>query len=147
LNRSGLRVAEPKPSRPELRIFVTVPSDHIVHAVSDKALEPLLRPGEVAVVTDQPALYPEDGGWYLVEFVRGKSFSGREHRMRDIVEAYQGRDGWYVKAPAKHAPWAGFVCSDGPYDLNSLTELVLGRVVGIYRPNCANCRELSPIAL
>ena len=140
MNAHSPHLAEASRSRPNLRIFASIPSDHIVHAVPDRALEPLLCPGEVAVVTDQPALYPEDGGWYLVEFVRGKSFTGREHRMREIVEAYQGRDGWYVRAPGKHAPWAKLVCSDGPFDLNSLTELVLGRVVGIYRPNCANCR-------
>lgn len=119
-----------------LRIFDTVSPDYIVHAVRDRSCEPLLRSGEVAVITDQEGLYPEEGGWYLIEHTNGKTYSGKERRVREIVTTYIGMgDRWWTKRPAP--PGRGiFMCSDGPYtDINHLAEKILGQVVGIYRPS------------
>jgi hypothetical protein len=95
--------------------------------------------GEVAIVTDQPLLYPESGGGYLVEHSNGKTFYGREKRVRSINLVYQrgnngGHETWWAKSPSQRS--RGFVeFSDGPLELKSITEKILGRVVGIHAPD------------
>lgn len=126
--------------RPEvenkMRVFDSIPPDFLVHAVTDQSCEPLIRLGEVAVVTNQEGLYPEVGGWYLIEHSNGKTYQGRERRVRKIVTIYIGLgDALWTKHPAPSRPGI-FVCSDGPYtDINHLAEKILGQVVGIYRPS------------
>lgn len=125
-------------SIPALQIFDTISPGHIVHAVIDRGCEPMILPGEVAVVSDQENLYPEPGGWYLIEYTRGRTYRGRERRCREICVAYvtqrNGEERWYLKSPAGCR--RGVIeTADGPYgDINHLAEKVLGEVVGIYRP-------------
>lgn len=127
---------------PSLRLFASVPLDFIAHAQPDDNCAPLLRKGEVAVVTDQYFLYPESGGWYLVEFSRGKNHRGRERpRSRSImlifsrVRASTGTTEWYARDPHPMARGIPNMC-DGPYDdFNHLAEKILGRVVGIFAPH------------
>lgn len=118
------------------RIFDEFPYHHIAHAIHDDSCQPFLKPGEVAVITDEEGLYPENGGWYLIEFSNGKSFRGRERRVREIVVAYQGKGGdWYTRRPNEVQRPGVIMCVDGPYsDFNYLAEKILGKVVGIYRP-------------
>lgn len=121
-----------------LKIFDTIESGFIVHAVTDHGCEPMIQPGEVAVITDQEQLYPEPGGWYLIEYSNGKSYRGRERRCRCIcvanVTEHRGEEIWSLKSPAQRTRGV-LEMSDGPYrDFNDIAEKVLGRVVGIYRP-------------
>jgi hypothetical protein len=118
------------------RTFEEFPHRHIAHAVHDDSCQPIIKPGEVAVITDEEGIYPEDSGWCLIEFSNGKSFRGRERRAREIVEAYQGKDGdWYTRRPNEARTPGVILCVDGPYsDFNYLAEKILGRVVGIDRP-------------
>lgn len=124
---------------PPLRLFASIPPDFSVHAVTDTGCLPLIAPGEVAVVTDQPLLYPETGGWYLVEQGAGTTFYGREKRVRSICLVYQksniaGRETWWAKSPAQRR--RGIIeMSDGPHELKHITEKILGRVVGIHAPD------------
>lgn len=126
---------------PSLRLFASVPRDFIAHAQPNDNCAPLLRKGEIAIVTDQYFLYPESGGWYLVEFSNGKNHLQRERpRSRSImlvssrVRKSTGGTEWWVREPH---PMAGGIpyMSDGPYDFNHLAERILGRVVGIYAPD------------
>ena len=59
------------PKAPVLRIFERVPDNHIVHAVRGDHCAPSLKNGEVAVITDQEAVIPADGRWYLIEHANG----------------------------------------------------------------------------
>jgi hypothetical protein len=125
-----------RPAAPTIRVFERITPDHFVHIVHDHGCEPLIKPSEIAVVTDQPQLYPEYRGWYLIEYSNGKTYRGRERRVRCICQArfserYQH---WWLSSPA---PTMGGVIQmdDGPYaDFNDIAEKVLGRVVGIYKP-------------
>lgn len=124
---------------PSLRLFASIPPEFVAHAVTDTGCLPLIAPGEVAVITDQPLLYPESGGWYLVEQGAGTTFYGREKRVRsiNIVYSKNGRDGeirWWAKCPGQRR--SGIIeMSDGPLELKYMTEKVLGRVVGIHAPD------------
>lgn len=124
-----------------LRLFATIPPGFIAHAVTNSECMPLIRPGEVAVVTDQDFLYPEDGGWYLMTYVKSGGWYGLERHGRTIslVSERPRRDGgagtwWYAKKPTTRK--GAIVCSDGPYgDINHLASRIAGRVVGIYAPH------------
>ncbi len=139
---SALAVAGANSSlAPSLRLFASVPQNFIAHAVSERGCEPLLRRGEVAICTDQEFLYPEDGGWYLIEYSNGTNHRGRERRTRVIVQTYQtqsqvdGQTRWWARRPSESRPGT-FNMSDGPYDdLNHLAEKIVGRVVGIHAPD------------
>ena len=125
-----------------LRLFATIPRGFIAHAVTDTECMPLIRPGEVAVVTDQDFLYPEDGGWYLMAFSKGSGWRDlpRHGRHINIVNerprpASQGPGTWWYAKPPANRPGT-FTCSDGPFDdLSHLAERIVGRVVGIYAPH------------
>jgi len=119
----------------QLRLFDAVPARHIVHAVSDRRCEPLVRRGEVAVITDQPGLRPGLGQWFLFERARGCSIGGWEQRTREIaVAAVDANGGWWMLPPAFDL-YRARLFSDGPYpDVGAIAERTLGRVVGIYRP-------------
>ena len=124
---------------PALRLFATIPPGFGAHAVTDAGCSPLIEPGEVAVFTDQPLLYPESGGWYLVEHNNGKTFYGREKRVRSInlvsMRANNsGRGTWWAKTPAQRMRGIGEF-SDGPMELQHITDKILGRVVGIHAPD------------
>ena len=128
-------------NRPGFRLFAKIPSGFLAQAVSDRGCEPLITFGEVAVITDQDGLYPESGGWYLMEYSRGNSYRGRARRGRSISEVFSAeRDGntwWYAKSPGPRMRGIVEMC-DGPYsDVNCLAERILGRVVGIYAPQRA----------
>lgn len=124
---------------PALRLFSSVPRNFLAHAVTDDGCSPLIARGEVAIITDQPLLYPESGGWYLVEHSNGKTFYGREKRFRSINLVQQkgnnaGHETWWAKSPSQRT--RGVVeFSDGPYELKHITERILGRVVGIHAPD------------
>lgn len=125
-----------------LRLFATIPPGFIAHAVTNSECMPLIRPGEVAVVTDQDFLYPEDGGWYLMAFSKGSGWRDipRHGRCINLISerprpASQGPGTWWYAKPPANRPGT-FACSDGPYDdFNHLAERIAGRVVGIYAPN------------
>lgn len=124
---------------PSLRLFATIPHGFGAHAVTDFGCSPLIEPGEVAVVTDQPQLYPESGGWYLVEHNSGKTFYGREKRVRSInllsmKVSRAGRSTWWARSPAQRTRGVGEF-SDGPLELQHMTDKILGRVVGIHAPD------------
>lgn len=113
----------------------TLTGDYIAHAVTDHGCEPLIQSGEVAVITDEPHLYPDDGGWYLVEEAGGAGWRGIERRQRRIAMAIMGRGGeWWTCSPGPRQRGALGVM-DGPYaDPAMMAEKILGRVVGLYRP-------------
>lgn len=123
-----------------LRLFETIEPGFIVHAATDRSCEPMIQLGEVAVITDEEQLYPEPGGWYLIEYSNGTTYRGRERRCRSIrvaeLREQRGEQFWHLRPPAQAR--RGFLpTSDGPYrDFNDIAEKVLGRVVGIYRPRC-----------
>ena len=127
---------------PDLRLFASVPRQFIAHAVPDDYCAPLLRCGEVAIVTDQAYLYPESGDWYLVEYSNGTNHRGRERpRRRSIMLIFSrvlqstGATEWFARDPHPMARGIPNMC-DGPYDdFNLLAEKILGRVVGIHAPD------------
>lgn len=132
-------------SAPSLQLFGEVPVGYLAHGVTDCGCAPLILQGEVAIVSDEPNLYPEPGGWYLIEHTRGKSyFSGRERRVREIAVAVQDRRGDWWTRPAAPRVRGTMSAADGPYsDFNLLADKILGRVVGIYQPNASGGSDVT----
>ncbi|KPM23228.1 hypothetical protein AAJ72_10000 [Citromicrobium sp. RCC1885] len=130
------RTTAPDETGPALRIYDRVPHGHIAFAVPDDGCLPLLRCGEVAVVEDAPRTFPEDGAWYLFQWIREPRHEWeRETILQSIGVACRGKRGhWYNRAPTPRI--VGAVSSaDGPYpDECAMAENIRGRVVGIYRP-------------
>lgn len=131
-----------------LKIFDTVPAGHIVHAVPDRHCQPLLQPGEVAVITDQPELYVDDGAWYLVEHQSIPSYPGERLRTkREIVQAklHPKLGLWFFAVPAQ-VPGGPIATADGPYDDARACQKVMGQVVGIYRPGGTGWQQIGEAA-
>lgn len=131
-----------------LEIFDTVPSGHIVHAVHDRHCMPLLSPGEVAVITNEPQIIVEEGVWYLVEYHSPPSYSqGRMKTSREIVVArkHPRHEFWSFVVPAQ-VPGTPLAMADGPYENWQASQRVLGRVVGIYRSSGAGFLQIGEAA-
>lgn len=156
------------PQQPNLRAFVVfdeLPAGCIAFPIVNQDSDPLLRPGDVAVI-DTNDRRP-DADLFLIEWGRGNPIGPR----RVLVELYpkRGRYGspaaegskWYAGAyarPRSHeAALAAIIsgdrkCStfvDGPYDTEDqpngwyLPSLLIGRVVGILEPRFAEPMRIA----
>jgi len=151
----------PAPYKPiELELFQTIrPGFGLIRVEYDSVM---FREGEVAVFDEQWTAngrsYPEpifdEGGIYVTEYQRpggGMSWEmwndnatkyGARARLdirRSMVRVARSRwrgceDKWMIHPLARTSRGA-FLCSDGPYDEFLLACQVIGKVVGIYRPN------------
>jgi len=118
-------------SAPRLRTIDTFPIGFLAHAMPNDDCAPLIRRGEVAVVSDEECLYPEPGTWYLIEDTAGRNYFGRKRRKRRVAIAIERNSLWWTVAPAG-ARDGVLRCADGPYpDANALAEKILGEVVGV----------------
>jgi hypothetical protein len=156
------------PQQPNLRAFVVfdeLPAGCIAFPIVNQDSDPLLRPGDVAVIdtNDRRA----DADLFLIEWGRSSPAGPR----RVLIELYpkRGRYGvsamegskWYAGAYARprtaEAAVAAIIagdkkCStfvDGPYDLEGerngdyLPSLLIGRVVGILEPRFAEPKRVA----
>jgi hypothetical protein len=146
------------PPAPTLRIFDFVPRFHDVVAVDAGTDTPLLRGGDVAVF-DEGRLDPTnlEEGIYCIEYQSPRSGMPRDMFARLFVtpEGARLKIERRIVQVKRHRTLADhfmvtplgtaigrsiggiptFVCSDGPYDGFQLTDRLLGRVVGVYRPH------------
>lgn len=113
-----------------LQIFDRVPAGFLAHAATDNSALPLIGQGEVAVI-DPNDFQPTDGGIFVIAWRSPRVRSARGGAEWHIVETYEttrGLPGW----------WAGRLqpgaFKDGPYESWQLAEMLVGRVVGLYRP-------------
>jgi hypothetical protein len=115
----------------------------------------LLRRGEVAVFSDE-FMYREklqDGGIYVIEYQRPRAGMSEEMRQqlgsrtdveRSIIRACRDQkqpERWWAHPLGRERRSGGmrvFICSDGPYWDFQLTDKLIGKVIGVYRPHIPN---------
>lgn len=137
----------------QLRIFTQAPFDCDRGVVVVEHDGVLLKAGEVAVYDRYPLATGEgliDGGLYAVEFQRpvaGMSWEmwwGKGDHNRSRIRVTRNvvilrrhpklEDHWQVHPIASRDQLGCYLMSDGPYPEWILTDKILGRIVGIYRP-------------
>jgi hypothetical protein len=118
-----------------LEIFDSFPDRHIAYAVHDHSCMPMVGPGEVLVVTDQPRLYPQERQWYLIQWIRPPYNEWERpsvHQTIGIPRKLKD-DKWAYGPPCQR--WGGVMyCGDGYFTWEKMTDYIRGAVVGIYRP-------------
>lgn len=137
----------------QLRIFSRVPTDPETGIVAVEENGVLLKAGEVAVY-DRYSLQLDgglvDGGLYAIEYQRpvaGMSWAmwwGNGDHVRSrlrvsrhvvIVRRHPKFEGhWNIHPLAPRTPQGIILMSDGPFEEIYLADKILGRIVGIYRP-------------
>ena len=118
-----------------LEIFSSVPPGHIVFGVTDGRCMPLVQPGEVLVVEDSPRMYPQEGQWYLIQWISPPYNEWERHKVGQTIgiphEIKEGR--WGYRPPCQfHDGMYHF--GDGFFSWEQMTDYIRGRVIGIYRP-------------
>jgi len=140
-------------SRDKLQIFDHVPRHHGVVAVDLDDGCPLIHGGEVAVYDEWDLRYNplQDGGLYVREYQSTPAamprqqfadafvqYGARLDIRREIVRVarWAGKDKsrWCIH-PMKAVQGGVFVFSDGPFEEFYVTNTLIGKVVGVYRPH------------
>lgn len=134
-----------------LQIFDEIGDGHETIPVRRDDACALLQKGEVAVYSDD-FMYREpllDGGIYVIEYQRPralmseemrKQFGLRMHVERSIIRARRDLkepERWWAHPLCRERRDVGtnvFICSDGPYCDFQLTDKLIGKIIGIYRP-------------
>lgn len=134
-----------------LQIFDEIKQGYEVIPVRREDACALLQPGEVAVYSDD-FMYREelqDGGIYVIEYQRPRAGMSDEMRKqlgsrmdveRSIIRACRDSrepERWWAHPLCRERRSGGmrvFICSDGPYQDFQLTDKLIGKVIGVYRP-------------
>ncbi|WP_454888693.1 hypothetical protein [Sphingobium indicum] len=142
------------PASPDkLQIFNHVPHHHGVVAVDLDDGCPLIPGGEVAVYDEWDLRYNplQEGALYVWEYQRTPAamprqqfaeafveYAARLDIRREIVRVarWAGKDKsrWCIH-PMKAVQGGIFVFSDGPFEEFYVTNSLIGKVVGVYRPH------------
>ena len=137
----------------KLQIFDHVPHHHGVVAVAPEDGCTLIHGGEVTVYDEWDLRYNQlqEGALYVWEYQSTPSglprqqfaaafmeYAARLVIRREIVRVarWAGKDKslWCIH-PMKSIQGGVFVCSDGPFDEFYVTNSLIGKVVGVYRPH------------
>lgn len=124
---------------PCLQIFETVPVGHLVYAVTDDSCMPLVEPGEVLVVEDAHRTFPMEDQWFLIEWIRKPACSWERERSQQTIGIPKRlkkphEELWGYYPPCRKSRRGVTFGGDGWFGFDRMTDLIRGRVVGIYRP-------------
>lgn len=132
-----------------LEIFDRIPSDHIAYPIEDMSCEPLIRPGELAIV-DLTELEPIDGAIYLMRSSRFPQLKVAQAFVMNLSPRPGRSERWAIgpyNRPANaaaHALETGyFPVVDGLLPIDYLRSRIVGRVVGVI---CASSAAGAPDA-
>lgn len=118
-----------------LEIFDAVPPGHIVYAVTNGSCMPMAGSGEVLVVEDRPRMYPQEGQWYLIQWISPPYKEWERHTVGQTIgiphEIKEGK--WGYRPPCNFHDGMHY-CGDGVFSWEQMTDYIRGRVVGIFRP-------------
>lgn len=122
----------------KLEVFDTIPPRHIAYAVPDGSCMPLAREGEVLVVKDMPRHYPQEGRWFLIQWVRPQRAEWERPTVHQTVGIpREVKDGVWAYGPPCQRSCGMIYCGDGFFSFDQMTDYIRGPVVGIYRPRPA----------
>lgn len=129
-------IETPSPASPSLRIFDHVPPGHIVFAVRDDSCLPLARRGEVLVVEDEPRSIPEEGHWYLIQWITQPHHEWERATVRQTVGIPRELKPnlWGYSPPCRYAGGMHYA-GDSGFTFMQMCDYLRGPVVGIYRPS------------
>lgn len=129
---------------PHLPSIAAIKRGRTKFLVKDHYTEPLLYAGDWAAI-DPDLRVPEDGGLFLIKWSGGK-----QEILQLCLREFKNSEGpftaWMVapfRRPRSHKAAEAWMektnvidwCSDGPYPAKAMRELIVGKVVGIFRPD------------
>ncbi|MHA0333693.1 hypothetical protein [Sphingomonas aquatilis] len=130
---------------PALEIFADLsrmPDRLIAHVAMDTRNAPLIERGDIVIVDVGGTYvtggwYPTEGGLYLIEYRSPPAHGERYPRhSRSIVQTFTDHNGnWWAGSLRRGVHGRAFFCANGPYhDEQTLADKLIGRVIGLYRP-------------
>lgn len=118
-----------------LEIFEAVPLGYIVFGVTNGSCMPMVRPGEVLVVEDTPRMCPQEGQWYLMQWISPPYHEWERHKVGQTIGIpHEIKDGKWGYCPPCNFHCGMHYFGDGIFSWEKMTDYIRGRVVGIYRP-------------
>ncbi|AHE57407.1 hypothetical protein [Sphingomonas sanxanigenens] len=144
-------IEAPRELSDDLRIFDAVPHGYEVITVQERDECPLLAPGEVAVFDTSESCCGEivNGALYVIEWQRPRAGMSWEtyrrlecqyldvrRRIYRVERSRSDPSRWWIR-PLSPRVRGVIQCGDGPFHDWHLTDKIIGRVVGLYRPTHA----------